>query len=137
MKYKHLEVYIMEEKIKGGLAEGKKSSDFPKDQIDKGIKVELEHTGDKDLAEEIAKDHLEENKQYYNYLAEMEKKMDKEKKEAKKKEKNEYAICTKSVGQTTGTQERSKWNKDDKKRYDSCIEKIKKSSIYFDIKKYY
>jgi len=127
----------MEEKIKGGLAEGKKNSDFPKEQIDKGVKIELEHTSDKNLAKEIAKDHLVENKQYYSYLAEMEKKMDREKKEAKKKEKNEYAICTKSVGQTAGTQERSKWDDDEKERYDRCLEKVKKSSIYFDIKKYY
>jgi len=136
MKYTHGD-YKMEEKIKGGLAEGKKNSDFPKEQIDKGVKIELEHTSDKNLAKEIAKDHLVENKQYYSYLAEMEKKMDREKKEAKKKEKNEYAICTKSVGQTAGTQERSKWDDDEKERYDRCLEKVKKSSIYFDIKKYY
>ena len=68
----------MEEFIEGGLAEGKSNSEFPKDQLEMGILVEMEHTNDPALAKEIAKDHLMENPHYYDYLADMEKLMEKE-----------------------------------------------------------
>lgn len=64
------------EMIPGGLAAGKKPEDFDPKQIEKGIRVELEHSGNKELAAEIATDHLAENPKYYDYLEEMEKKMD-------------------------------------------------------------
>jgi len=59
----------------GGRAEAKgvTRSDFPKATIDQGIKVELEHTKDRELAEKIVLDHLAENKGYYDALAVMEK----------------------------------------------------------------
>jgi len=41
-------------------------------QLDKGIKVELEHTGDRKVAREIALDHLGEDPHYYNKLAKAE-----------------------------------------------------------------
>ena len=66
------------EAIPGGLADGKPSAKYSKDQLAKGIKVEMEHTGDPKIAEEIAKDHLEENAQYYDHLEKMESEMDKE-----------------------------------------------------------
>jgi hypothetical protein len=37
-------------------------------QLDKGIKVELEHTFDKKIAREIALDHIGEDPHYYNKL---------------------------------------------------------------------
>lgn len=37
-------------------------------QLDKGIKVELEHTTDKAIAKEIALDHLNEFPDYYDRL---------------------------------------------------------------------
>ena len=43
------------------------------DEYEKGIKVEMEHTGDKDLAAEIARDHLYEDPKYYTALAKVEK----------------------------------------------------------------
>jgi hypothetical protein len=43
-------------------------------QLDKGIKVEQEHTGDKAMAREIALDHLDEFPDYYDRLDRMEKK---------------------------------------------------------------
>jgi len=49
--------------------------------LDKGTKIEMEHTDDKDLAEEIAMDHLKEHKNYYELLPKMEKEL--EEKEAK------------------------------------------------------
>lgn len=56
------------EAIPGGLAKGKPDTDFDPKQIEKGIKVELEHTGDAEKAKEIAKDHLSEDKVYYTKL---------------------------------------------------------------------
>ena len=58
--------------IKGGRADGLPASLFPQDQIKKGIKVEMEHTTDKKIAREIAKDHLSEDPKYYDKLARME-----------------------------------------------------------------
>lgn len=59
--------------IPGGLADKKEKSDFPADQMITGIDVEMEHTDDKDIAEEIAMDHLTEDKEYYTKLDKMEK----------------------------------------------------------------
>ncbi len=42
--------------------------------LDKGIKVEMEHTDDPQIAEKIAKDHLWEDLDYYDKLAKIEKK---------------------------------------------------------------
>lgn len=44
-----------------------------KAQLQKGIKVELEHTSDKKIASEIALDHLNEFPDYYDRLAKVEK----------------------------------------------------------------
>ena len=70
------------EHIPGGRAEGKKPEDYPADQVNQGIDVELEHTDDKNVAQEISLDHLEEFDDYYTGLSEMETKL---KKEHKKK----------------------------------------------------
>lgn len=51
------------------------SSIYIKDQLEKGVEVEKEHTNNKELAEEIAKDHLAESPQYYVELDKMEKKL--------------------------------------------------------------
>jgi hypothetical protein len=68
--------------IEGGKSEGMAASDIAekhnvpvKDvekQIDMGMKVEMEHVKDKDLAKEIAMDHLVEFPDYYTRLAKME-----------------------------------------------------------------
>jgi hypothetical protein len=42
-------------------------------QVNRGIKIEKEHTGDEKYALEIALDHLGEDLQYYIKLAKMEK----------------------------------------------------------------
>jgi len=44
------------------------------DQLSKGIKIELEHTGDLAVAREIALDHLNEFPDYYDRLEKVEKK---------------------------------------------------------------
>ena len=64
--------------IPGGLAKGKTIEDLSKKydkpisvikmQLDKGIKVELEHTTSKKIASEIAMDHLWEDIDYYKKL---------------------------------------------------------------------
>lgn len=48
-------------------------SEYDEDELEMGIKVELEHTDDKDIAKEIAKDHLSEFPDYYTRLKKMEK----------------------------------------------------------------
>lgn len=61
------------DKIPGGLADQKKPSDFDKKKLKQGIKVESEHTSDKEIASEIAMDHLTEDKNYYKKLRTIEK----------------------------------------------------------------
>jgi len=61
------------DKIPGGLASGKKPSDFDKAKLEAGIKVELEHTSDRAIAAEIAMDHLTEDPNYYEKLETIEK----------------------------------------------------------------
>ena len=65
--------------IPGGIADKKKPSDFNKKQLDRGGKVEMEHTRYKDLAKDIAKDHLEEFPNYYTELDKMENKLEEKK----------------------------------------------------------
>lgn len=67
------------DKIPGGLAKGKTLDDIAKKhnvdknelkkQLDKGIKVEAEHTTDKAAAKEIVMDHLFEDPKYYDKLS--------------------------------------------------------------------
>jgi ADP-dependent phosphofructokinase/glucokinase len=72
------------EQLFQGIAKGKTLQDLAKKhdtdietlqhQLDKGIKVEMEHTKDKDLAKKIAMDHLYEVPDYYDKLKKAEKK---------------------------------------------------------------
>lgn len=61
-----------EDIMPGGLADKKKPSDFNAKQLEKGIKVELEHTNNREIAKEIAMDHLAEIPDYYDRLENME-----------------------------------------------------------------
>jgi hypothetical protein len=72
-----------EELAHGGMADNKPDSEFNKDSIKKGMKVEREHTKNKNLQKEIAKDHLKEDPKYYGKLAKMEKKANTEADKAK------------------------------------------------------
>lgn len=63
----------MRDRLHGGLADGRLDRDFDPRQLAKGIQVELEHTGDVEVAKEIAKDHLTEISDYYDRLEKMEK----------------------------------------------------------------
>ena len=62
-----------EDQISGGLADKKTPKDFNPVELEKGVKVEMEHTNDPKLAKEIAMDHLTEDPDYYKKLAKMEK----------------------------------------------------------------
>jgi hypothetical protein len=57
-----------EEKLVGGEGDNKADSLFRKKELAKGVKHEGEHTKDKSIAKEIAKDHLSENEEYYSEL---------------------------------------------------------------------
>lgn len=59
--------------IHGGRADKVKSG-FDLKQLRKGIKIEMEHTNDENIAREIAQDHLTEDPKYYDHLEEMESK---------------------------------------------------------------
>ena len=61
------------ERIKGGLSDAKKVTDYSIDAIRKGIKVELEHTDDINIALEIVMDHLFEDEKYYDKIETIEK----------------------------------------------------------------
>lgn len=82
---------LKEDKIEGGLSDKKTFEDLVlknqkrgknidqlekelKIQLNKGIKVELEHTKDKKIAKEIAMDHLWEDPSYYSKLKKIENK---------------------------------------------------------------
>ena len=62
----------LDNNIPGGLADGKQPKDYPAKQMRKGIKVEMEHTSDPEIAAEITMDHVEEDKKYYDKLEKME-----------------------------------------------------------------
>lgn len=62
------------DRLKGGKADKKCPKDFNQKALKQGMKVEREHTTDRDIAMEIAMDHLSEDKQYYRKLAKMERK---------------------------------------------------------------
>ena len=70
------------EKLLNGLAKGmslqdiadkhKISTEELNTELEKGIKTEMEHTGSKSIAKEIAMDHLFEDPKYYTKLTKME-----------------------------------------------------------------
>ena len=82
-------VYENKEKLKGGKADNKTFEDLVKKykkhgksisnvetmlkkQLNKGVRVEMEHTNDKGKAKEIAMDHLFEDPKYYDKLEKIE-----------------------------------------------------------------
>lgn len=62
--------------LPGGKASKMKPADFDPKELELGIKTEMEHTNNKDLAKEIAMDHLAEFPNYYTELLKMEKKLE-------------------------------------------------------------
>jgi hypothetical protein len=64
------------EKLEGGAGDNTPDDAFDPEQLKAGIKVELEHTKDRAVAKEVAKDHLTESPDYYEKLKVMESDMD-------------------------------------------------------------
>lgn len=64
--------FTQSDKLPGGLADDKTPEDFDPLALEEGLKVELEHTTDKELAREIAMDHLTEDPEYYIKLRKVE-----------------------------------------------------------------
>lgn len=58
--------------VPGGAADDKRPCDFPAKSLQMGADHEREHTVNKDLAKEIAMDHLTDDKDYYKKLEKME-----------------------------------------------------------------
>lgn len=61
------------EVLPGGKGDKKPDSAFKKESLKKGMKVESEHTKNKKVQKEIAKDHLTEDPKYYEKLEKVEK----------------------------------------------------------------
>lgn len=59
--------------LRGGKSDKIPPSAFPPKKVEQGAKVESEHTSNKTLAREIARDHLTEDMNYYEKLKKMEK----------------------------------------------------------------
>lgn len=59
--------------LRGGKSDRIPPSAFPPKKVEQGAKVESEHTSNKTLAREIARDHLAEDANYYEKLKKMEK----------------------------------------------------------------
>lgn len=65
-----------DDQLPGGRGDKLSEEDVDKEELEKGIKEELEHTGDRGLAKEIALDHLAEDPKYYTMLEKMHSKED-------------------------------------------------------------
>jgi len=71
------------EQIEGGLAERYEPSEFDTRGLEKGVKIEMEHTKDPDVAKEISMDHMVESEdfkngdgaKYYDLLEDLERKV--------------------------------------------------------------
>lgn len=64
--------YSIEDLMKDGVSKGKEPEDLDPNELEMGIEVEMEHTGNKDIARKIALDHLSEVENYYSLLKKME-----------------------------------------------------------------
>lgn len=62
-------IYSILGSIIGEGVSGGEKDDVDPDELSMGIDIEIEHTGDRDIAEKIARDHLAENPTYYSDLA--------------------------------------------------------------------
>jgi hypothetical protein len=68
MRLDKLRQAVVGDRLPGGEGEGRPDSDFDPEELAMGVEVELEHTADRDIAKEIAKDHLSEDGKYYTKL---------------------------------------------------------------------
>ena len=68
------ETINIDKALPGGDAAEKTREDFDPAALEKGIAIEMEHTPDRAVAENICMDHLLENPRYYDELEKMEEK---------------------------------------------------------------
>lgn len=61
----------LQEVMPGGEADNVPDTEFDPEALAQGIKHEMEHTKDEQVAKEIVKDHLKEDKDYYSKLEKM------------------------------------------------------------------
>lgn len=94
-----LPIETEEDVIPGGMADNANHLQFNPIQLRKGIKVEMEHTSDPDIAMEIAMDHLMEDPEYYNKLEEIH--------ESIKKRGSKWVVLSKK-GKVLGTHDTKK-----------------------------
>lgn len=73
MKLREIFLEVHQDKLPGGLADDMSPESFNRTQLKKGMKHELEHTNDPEIALEIAMDHLAEDPNYYKKLDKVEK----------------------------------------------------------------
>lgn len=64
---------LVEDELPGGAADDMPDQNFDPIQLEIGIEHELEHTGDRNIAKNIAKDHLTEDPNYYRKIQKIEK----------------------------------------------------------------
>jgi hypothetical protein len=64
--------------------------DYNSTQLQKGIRIEMEHTKNRLIAKKIAKDHLDEYPDYYKELVKMESHLKHEMRETPRQEKKEH-----------------------------------------------
>ncbi len=98
----------MRQVLKGGLADRKSPSNFAPRALREGRRVESEHTSNKQVATEIAMDHLTEDPRYYEKLKKIEKRasvlsfMDELEKISQQKEANAFTDTVKRGAQWAG-----------------------------------
>jgi hypothetical protein len=63
-----MELFLFEDKLPGGKGDSVDVEKLDQKELEIGIKHELEHTGDREIAREIAIDHLAEDPHYYSNL---------------------------------------------------------------------
>jgi hypothetical protein len=71
---KRIKKLLKEDHLPGGKADNLEDDEFDSDSLEDAKKHEGEHTKNKKIAKEIAKDHLKEDPKYYDKLARVEKK---------------------------------------------------------------
>lgn len=119
------------EKVKGGFGDNKSDKDFDPEQLNKGIKIELEHTDDPEVAKEITKDHLTESKDFKGgkggkYYDKLEKLEDEYKEELTDKEQ----VKAKLILNLLSIAEQFKYNIKIAKLIEEKIQKIAKKSVF-------
>jgi hypothetical protein len=55
--------------VKGGIGDKLQPEDVDQHELAMGIKIEMEHTKDRNVARDIALDHLKEDPKYYSKLS--------------------------------------------------------------------